>query len=119
MVLVKILNDNPAITIELAAHTDSRASDEYNDELSQKRAETVVTFLIEKGINKQRLVAKGYGKRVPRILTTNITRDGYTFDQGTKLTEEYILSLSDVKKREAAYQLNRRTEFSVIGKNFK
>jgi hypothetical protein len=52
-------------------------------------------------------------------LTTDITKDGYTFERGTKLTEEYILSISDVKKKEVAYQLNRRTEFLVIGKNYK
>lgn len=119
MVLVKILNDNPKIVIELASHTDSKGSLEYNDTLSMKRAETVVTFLTEKGINKARVVAKGYGKRMPLILATDITKDGYTFQKGTKLTEEYILSIADLKKREVAYQLNRRTEFSVIGKNFK
>ena len=119
MLLVTVLNDNPKIVIELASHTDSRASDQYNDELSQKRAETVVSFITSQGINKERLVAKGYGKRMPRVLATDIKRDGYTFDRGTKLTEGYVLSIPDVKKREVAYQLNRRTEFSVIGKNFK
>lgn len=118
-ILVKVLNDNPKIVIELASHTDSRASDLYNDELSQKRAETVVTFITGQGINKDRLVAKGYGKRMPRVLANEILRDGYNFNRGLKLTEEHILSIQDVKKREVAYQLNRRTEFSVIGKNFK
>lgn len=119
MVLVTILNDNPKISIELASHTDSRASDQYNDELSQKRAETVVNFLIDKGINKDRLTAKGYGERQPRELSSKITRDGFTFEKGTKLTEAYILAIKDEKKRDAAFQLNRRTEFSVIGKNKK
>ncbi|MEI7983392.1 MAG: OmpA family protein, partial [Bacteroidota bacterium] len=119
MVLVRILNDNPSLVIELASHTDPKGSAEYNDTLSLKRAETVVTYLTEKGINKARLVAKGYGKRMPRALAADITKDGYTFERGTKLTEEYILSIPDLKKREVAYQLNRRTEFSVIGKNFK
>ncbi len=119
MVLVKVLNDNPKIVIELASHTDSRASDQYNDELSQKRAETAVRFITGQGINKDRLVAKGYGKRMPRVLATDIIRDGYTFERGKKLTEAYVLSIPDLKKREVAYQLNRRTEFSVIGKNFK
>ena len=119
LVLVNILNDNPNITIELASHTDSRASTEYNDTLSLKRAETVVTFLTEKGVNKARLNAKGYGKRMPRVLATDITKDGFKFERGIKLTDEYILSITDVKKREVAYQLNRRTEFSVIRKNYK
>jgi peptidoglycan-associated lipoprotein len=118
MILVQVLNDNPKLVIELASHTDSRATTEYNDILSQKRAESVVLFLTEKGINNLRLVAKGYGERMPRVLTADLTKDGYTFERGTNLTEEYILKITDVKKREVAYQLNRRTEFSVIGKNF-
>ena len=119
MVLVDILKDNPKLVIELSSHTDSRASDEYNDNLSQKRAETVVNFITEEGIQRERLVPKGYGKRKPRKLSTAITKDGYTFPAGIVLTEEYILSIKDLKKREAAYLLNRRTEFSVINKNFK
>ncbi len=119
MVLVDILKDNPKLVIELSSHTDSRASDEYNDNLSQKRAETVVNFITQEGIQKERLVPKGYGERKPRILSTVITKDGYTFPAGTILTEEYILSIKDLKMREAAYLLNRRTEFSVIKKNLK
>ncbi len=119
MLLVNILKDNPAIVIELASHTDSRASTEYNDTLSLKRAETVVAFLTEKGVNRGRLIAKGYGERIPRVLTTPVIRDGFRFESGTILTEAYILSIPDTKKREAAYQLNRRTEFSVIRKSQK
>lgn len=119
MVLVDILKDNPKLVIELSSHTDSRASDEYNDDLSQKRAETVVNFITEEGIPRERLVPKGYGERKPRVLSTSITKDGYTFPSGTVLTEEFILSIKDLKQREAAYLLNRRTEFSVISKNFK
>lgn len=119
MVLVDILRDNPKLVIELSSHTDSRASEEYNDDLSQKRAETVVNFLTEEGIQTERLVPKGYGERKPRTLSTAITKDGFTFPAGTVLTEEYIISIKDLKMREAAYLLNRRTEFSVISKNFK
>ena len=119
MLLVNILRDNPTIVIELASHTDSRASTDYNDTLSLKRAETVVTFLTEKGVNLERLIAKGYGERIPRVLNTMIIRDGFRFESGTILTEAFILSIPDTKKREAAYQLNRRTEFSVIRKSHK
>lgn len=119
MVLVNILNDNPKISIELASHTDSRASDDYNDALSQKRAESVVSFLTEKGIDPSRLTAKGYGERVPRVLQNTIVKAGYTFPAGTKLTEAFILKIKDPDQREAAYQLNRRTEFSVIRKNIR
>ena len=117
MTLVTLLKDNPKISIELASHTDSRGSDQHNDELSQKRAESVVTFLKEKGIDQGRLIAKGYGKSIPRVLSADMTRDGYVFKKGTTLSEEYINSIPDEKKREAAYQLNRRTEFTVINKN--
>lgn len=118
MVLVKILNDNPKIVIELASHTDSRANDEYNDELSQKRAESVVAFLIEKGIHKDRLVARGYGEKVPRQLSRTIRKDGFVFPEGTRLTEKFIAAIKDPRQREAAHQLNRRTEFSVLRKDF-
>jgi len=117
MTLVTLLNDNPKISIELASHTDSRGTEQHNDELSQKRAESVVSFLSEKGIEKTRLTAKGYGKRVPRVLSSDISSDGYIFRKGTVLSGEYINSISDEKKREAAHQLNRRTEFSVINQN--
>jgi outer membrane protein OmpA-like peptidoglycan-associated protein len=60
--LVEILNDNPTVTIELASHTDSRGTKEYNYELSQKRAQSVVNYLIEKGIVAERLKAKGYAQ---------------------------------------------------------
>ena len=119
LTLVSILNDNPDIVIELASHTDSRASSEYNDTLSLKRAESVVTFLTEKGISKSRLSAKGFGERMPRILATDIIKDGLKFESGTRLTEAYILSITDEKRRDAAHQLNRRTEFSVIRKSLK
>lgn len=114
MVLVKILNDNPKIVIELASHTDARANDVYNEELSQKRAESVVAFLIEKGIDKNRLVARGYGEKVPRQLTHTIIKDGFRFNEGSRLTEKFIQAIRDPRQREAAHQLNRRTEFSVL-----
>ena len=114
--LVDLLRDNPDIIIELASHTDPRASTSYNDTLSLKRAESVVQFLIQKGIEKTRMIAKGYGKKVPRTLTTTIVRDGFVFPKGTVLSMEFIQGIADPKKREAAYLLNRRTEFKVIRK---
>jgi len=117
MNLVKILNENPNLVIEISSHTDSRASVEYNDILSQKRAKVIVDFLVSKGIKKEQLIAKGYGKSRPRTLSKPITVDGYTFPAGITLSEEYISSLKDLKMREAAHQLNRRSEFSVISRN--
>jgi len=112
--LIATLKDNPKIVIELASYTDSRASDTYNDTLSQKRAQSVVDYLIEKGIAPDRLVAKGYGERVPRTLAHDITRDGFPFKAGTVLTDPFINALTSVKEREAAHQLNRRTEFRIL-----
>lgn len=117
--LVTLLDENPSLVIELRSHTDSRASFEYNDLLSQKRAQSVVDFLITEGIDPGRLVARGYGERVFRILDKDVIRDGFTFKKGTELNDEYIYSLPSKEIQEAAFQLNRRTEFAVIAKDYK
>ncbi|MCF8302213.1 MAG: OmpA family protein [Bacteroidales bacterium] len=116
--LITTLDENKKIVVELGSHTDARASDEFNDVLSQKRAESVVDYLIKRGIDPERLVARGYGERVPRTLRKDITRDGYTFKEGTTLTEKYIESLETEEKKEVAHQLNRRTEFRVLRKDY-
>ncbi len=72
--LVTLLTENPSIKVELSAHTDSKGSDEYNMKLSQKRAESVVNYLINKGISSDRLIAKGYGETQP--IDTNDTEEG-------------------------------------------
>ncbi len=101
--LIETLQENPTITVELASHTDSRDTDERNDVLSQRRAQSVVDYLIIRGIDGARLVAKGYGESAPRKLTKKITTNGFSFDEGTVLTEEYIASLeSNDKKRSRA-----------------
>ena len=84
--LIATLDANENIVIELASHTDSRGSDERNDILSQRRAQSVVDYLVSRGIDPDRLVAKGYGKRVPRVLTKDITKDSYLFKSGTLLS---------------------------------
>ncbi|MBI9038377.1 MAG: OmpA family protein [Bacteroidales bacterium] len=116
--LIKTLDENETLTIELASHTDLRDSDERNDILSQKRAQSVVDYLILRGIDPARLTARGYGERVPRTLVKDIQRDGFSFPEGTVLNEEYIESLETNAEKEVAHQLNRRTEFSVIRKNY-
>ncbi len=72
--VVKFLNDNPNVKIEISAHTDSKGSDDYNLSLSQKRAESVVSYLTSKGIDPARLFAKGYGEAIP--LGDNNTEEG-------------------------------------------
>jgi peptidoglycan-associated lipoprotein len=117
--LVVLLNENPSLVIELRSHTDSRASNEYNDVLSQKRAQSVVDFLVTEGIDPGRMVAKGYGERVFRILDKDVKREGYLFKKGTELNDQFIYSLPAKEIQEAAFQLNRRTEFAVIAKDYK
>ncbi|PLW97462.1 MAG: hypothetical protein C0591_06465 [Marinilabiliales bacterium] len=116
--LIQTLRDNPNLVIELAAHTDTRDTDERNDILSQRRAQSVVDYLIIRGIEPQRLVAKGYGEHVPRTLKKNIMRDGYLFTEGTTLDDDFINSLATNSEKEAAHQLNRRTEFRVLRKDY-
>ena len=116
--LIETLQVNPTITIELASHTDARDTDEHNDILSQKRAQSVVDYLIIRGIDPQRLTAKGYGERVPRTIQKDIVVRGYTFKAGTQLTEDFINKLPSNELREAAHQMNRRTEFRILSKDY-
>lgn len=112
--LVKTLNDNPNITIELRSHTDFRGNDDYNMELSLGRAKSCVDYLISKGIKPDRLTAKGFGETEPRTVTKEIAAEFPAFKEKDILTEEYINNLKDNKQKEDAHQLNRRTEFSVL-----
>ena len=116
--LIQTLDANENLVIELASHTDSRGSDELNDVLSQRRAQSVVDYLISRGIDAGRLVAKGYGKRVPRTLNKDITRDGYTFKAGIVLTDSLVNTLPNTQIREDAFALNRRTEFSILRNDY-
>ncbi len=92
--VMKLLNQNPALIVELSSHTDNKGADDYNMKLSQKRAESIVTYLTNKGINSKRLKAKGYGETVP--IAPNQNADGSDNPEGRKL--------------------NRRTEIKILGK---
>ena len=116
--LIELLQVNPKIAIELGSHTDNRDTHERNDILSQKRAQSVCDYLVIRGIDPFRLTAKGYGERVPRTLQKDYTFNGYTFKAGTTLTEDYINNLSNNDLKEYAHQLNRRSEFRVISKDY-
>lgn len=115
--LVKILLDNPQASIELSAHTDRKGSEKYNANLSQQRAQAVVSYLIKSGIASERLKAKGYGKEKPKRVTAKIAKLYDYLEEGDVLDEAYIESLSP-EEQEVADQLNRRTEFQVIDLNF-
>lgn len=91
--LVATLKENPKVKIELSSHTDSRGSDNYNKKLSQKRAQSAVDYIVENGINRDRMVAKGYGET--KLLNN--------CDDGVECTEDQ-------------HQFNRRTEFKVLSK---
>jgi len=112
--LVETLNDNPNVTIELMSHTDSRDTEEYNYELSQRRAQSVVEYLIEKGIEPDRLSAKGYGESSPKVVDASVVNQASFLKTGITLTEEYINSLPTEEQKEIAHQINRRTEFRVL-----
>ncbi len=112
--LVETLNDNPHVTIELSSHTDARGEHATNDELSQKRAQSVVDYLIEKGIKGDRLKAKGYGKRQPQVVDSNLAKKYPFLFEGDVLTPEFIEKLPNEEQREIAHQVNRRTEFKVL-----
>ena len=94
--VVELLNQNLKVKVELAAHTDSRGGDAYNLKLSQDRAQSCVDYLTSKGINRSRLIAKGYGESQPLV------------------KEETINKMATEQEKEAAHQQNRRSEFKIL-----
>ena len=111
--LVELLNENPNVTIELSAHTDCRGSDAYNEQLSQRRAESVVAYLIAHGIASARLTPKGYGESNPKRIKARVAEKYEFLKEGDVLTEEMISALPE-ELQEQCHQMNRRTEFKVL-----
>ena len=111
--LVKLLNENPNVTIELSAHCDYRGNADYNKALSQRRAEAVVDYLTRKGIAKDRLTPMGYGKEKPKKIRKKLTETYTWLKEGDELTEEFIKKQTK-EHQEICNQLNRRTEFIVL-----
>lgn len=116
--LVKLLNDNPNITIELSAHTDLVGNEQFNMELSQKRAQSCCDFLIKHGIEKERLTPVGYGKTKPVIADKALNKQYPFIPIEQVLDEEFILRLP-ADKQEICNAINRRTEFKVIKTTYK
>ncbi|NDV47023.1 hypothetical protein D0T49_08175 [Paludibacter sp. 221] len=116
-VLLKLLNDNPNITIELSAHTDYIGNDANNKTLSEKRAESVVKYLITHGIAKDRLSSAGYGEEKPFVVDAFTAKKFPFLKENNELTEEFILKLTPAQQ-EIANQINRRTEFKVLKTNY-
>lgn len=114
--LYDVLTKNPNFVIELDSHTDARGDDKYNQDLSQRRAQSCVDYLVtEKGIPADRIVAKGMGETQPRTLE----RANSGFPAGTKLTEAFINALKTEEEKEKAHQLNRRTVFKILRTDYK
>ncbi|NDV79100.1 hypothetical protein D0T57_08955 [Dysgonomonas sp. 511] len=111
--LIDLLTINPNVTIELSAHTDRKGSEEYNNNLSQRRAESVVNYLIAGGIEKERLTAVGKGKSEPKTVSRGIKKRYDFLEEGQVLTEDFIKGLPP-EQQEMADQVNRRTEFKVL-----
>ena len=111
--MAQVLRDNPNVTIEMASHTDRHGTDEYNINLSARRAQSVIDYLISTGISPDRLQSQGYGESRPKTITKKLAREHPEFKEGDVLTEEYILALPE-EQQETADQINRRTEFQVL-----
>jgi outer membrane protein OmpA-like peptidoglycan-associated protein len=111
--LVRLLNNNPNVTIELSAHCDYKGDSIYNERLSQRRAESVMRYLIKSGIKADRLTAKGYGESVPKVVTRSVQRQAPFLNIGDTLTESFIKTLTD-EQQDICNAINRRTEFRVL-----
>jgi peptidoglycan-associated lipoprotein len=102
----------------MGSHTDRWGSDQYNLDLSSRRAKSVIDYLISVGIGRDRLQSQGYGETQPKTITKKLAREYPQFTEGDVLTEEYIEKLSDEDK-EIADQINRRTEFKVLSIDYR
>lgn len=111
--LVVLLNENPNVTIELSAHCDYHGSQAYNIGLAQRRAQSVVDYLIAHGIASDRLTPKGYGKEKPKVVRKKLAAQYNWLKEGDVLSEDFIKNL-DKEKQAICDQLNRRTEFIVL-----
>lgn len=119
--LSQMLKENPNVTIELSAHCDFRGDSLYNRRLSQRRAESVVRYLVRSGIDSLRLTPLGYGKDKPKTVNKKLTETYSWLHEADTLTPQYILAtdstgrpLLDSLQREVCHALNRRTEFRVL-----
>ena len=123
MDLYLVMMNNPGIVVEIRAHTDCRPFIGLtNDTLSQRRAQSVVDYLASRGIERDRMVAKGYAERVPRTLDRDVVivvnNVPYTFSAGTRLDCDFIETLPSKEHQEAAHQLNRRIEFMIVRSDY-
>lgn len=116
--LVKMLNDNPNIAIEISAHTDYVGNNAANKELSARRAASVVDYLVKTGIAKARLTSVGHGEEMPFVVDTRTAQKHSFLKEADVLNESYIMALP-APEQEIANQINRRTEFRVLRTNYR
>lgn len=116
--LAATLRQNPDVTVEMGSHTDRVGTEAYNLRLSDRRAKAVVDYLVSVGIDPARLSWRGYGKSQPKRVTRRVARLYPQFPEGTLLDEAFVDTLEEAD-REAADQINRRTEFRVTGTNIR
>lgn len=116
--LASILRENPTVKVELGSHTDRKGSENYNLRLSERRAMSVIDYLVSTGIAQERLTYKGYGKSTPKTVTRRISAVYPQFHEGDVLTPDYIDRLPNNADREIADQINRRTEFKVLSTDY-
>lgn len=113
-VVLEIMNQYPDMRIELGSHTDFRGNDTYNQDLSQRRAESARRWLVRAGVDRTRIEAKGYGESVPKTVSAKVAQTNNFLKEGDVLTEEYINKLPTEEQKEVAHSINRRTEFKII-----
>lgn len=116
--LVQLLNDNPNITIELSAHTDMVGNDVANKQLSLRRAQSVVDYLIQHGIDSERLTPVGYGEEKPVVVDDALNKQ-YTFLPKEQVLDEAFITTLSADQQEICNSLNRRTEFRVLKTTYK
>jgi outer membrane protein OmpA-like peptidoglycan-associated protein len=92
--LVLLMKSNPTMKVEIAGHTDSKGDDEYNQKLSEERAQAVVNYLVAAGIDANRMKAKGYGKKVP--VSANKKVDGTDNPAGRQLNRRVELTITEI-----------------------
>ena len=108
-----MMEENANITIELSSHCDYRGNDQYNARLAQRRAESVVNYMVEHGVAKERLTAMGYGESRPKVIRKKLAETHTFLHEGDTLTEAFIKQLKP-DEQEICNALNRRTEFQVL-----
>jgi len=113
-VVYELMTEYPDMVIELSSHTDNRGNDRYNEDLSQRRAESARRWLVRKGIDRDRIEAKGYGENQPQTVSAKQAAQHEFLNEGDVMTPEFIANLSSEEQQEIAHEINRRTEFKIL-----